>query len=214
MGGMTETLSWPLGAWLIGLGAFHGINPGMGWLFAVALGLQEGQRTAVWRALLPLACGHALAIGAAIAVALLAGAVIPIHILRWVVAAALLMFGIFRIVRHWHPRWASMRVSMKGLALWSFLVASAHGAGLMVAPVFLRMTAMATAGPHHMAGSTPAAALFATALHTLSYLVVTALAAGLVFEKLGLGLLRKAWFNLDYVWAAALLTTGLLAPLA
>jgi hypothetical protein len=97
-------------------------------------------------------------------------------------------------------------------------MASAHGAGLMVAPVFLRMTAMAATGPHHMTGSTPPAALptalLATALHTLSYLVVTALAAVLVFEKLGLGLLRKAWFNLDYVWAAALLTTGLLAPLA
>jgi hypothetical protein len=103
---------------------------------------------------------------------------------------------------------------MKGLALWSFLMASAHGAGLMVAPVFLKMTAMAAAGRHHMAGSTLAAAVFATGLHTLSYLVVTALAAALVFEKLGLGLLRKAWFNLDYVWAAALLTTGLLAPVA
>jgi hypothetical protein len=215
MGGMTETLNWSSGAWLIGLGAFHGINPGMGWLFAVALGLQERRRTAVWRALPPLACGHALAIAAAIALAVLFGAVIPIRILQWIVAAVLLLFGAFRIVRHWHPRWASMRVSMTGLTLWSFLMASAHGAGLMVVPVFLRMTVMAAPEHHSMlATGTPPVAFLATGLHTLSYLIVTAVIAVLVFEKLGLGLLRKAWFNLDYLWAAALCSTGVLTAVA
>jgi uncharacterized membrane protein len=212
---MGETLNWSSGAWLIGLGAFHGINPGMGWLFAVALGLQEHRRTAVWRALLPLACGHALAVTAAIGLALFFGAVIPIRILQWIVAAILLLFGAFRIVRHRHPRWASMRVSMAGLTLWSFLMASAHGGGLMVVPVFLRMTVMAAPEQHHMAAAgTPTMAFIATGLHTLSYLVVTALIAMLVFEKLGLGLLRKAWFNLDYLWAAALCSTGVLTAVA
>jgi hypothetical protein len=209
-GTLAPTLSTSA-AWLIGLGAFHGINPGMGWLFAVALGLQEQRRSAVWSALLPLALGHALAVGAAVAVAILVGAVVPIRALQWMVGAALLLFGISRLVRHRHPRWASMRVGMGGLTLWSFLMASAHGAGLMVVPVFLRMPLMAAPMAHHIsATAAPAAALLATGLHTLSYLLTTAAIAVLVFEKLGLGLLRKAWFNLDYLWAAALFSTGLL----
>jgi len=208
---MTEALNWSWGAWLIGLGAFHGINPGMGWLFAVALGLQERRRTAVWGALLPLAFGHALAVSAAVGLAVLAGAVVPMHTLQWTVAATLLLFGAWRIVRHRHPRWASMRVGWGGLTLWSFLMASAHGAGLMVVPVFLGMSGSGVHAMHHMAGAAlPGAAFLATGWHTLGYLAVTAIVAVLVFEKLGLGLLRKAWFNLDYLWAAALFSTGLL----
>ena len=134
MGEMTS--SW---AALIGLGAFHGINPGMGWLFAVALGLQERRRGAVLSALLPLGIGHALAVAAAIAFAVVAGAVMPLQWVRWVVAAILVVFGVSRLFRHRHPSWASMRVSKSGLTLWSFLMASAHGAGLMVVPLFLAM---------------------------------------------------------------------------
>src|SRR6476660_8777055 len=133
--------SW---AGLLALGAFHGVNPGMGWLFAVALGMQERRRTAVWGALLPLGIGHALAVAAAVAIALLAGAVIPIHHLRWPVAGILLVLGVSRLFRHRHPRWVGMRVGSGGLTIWSFLMASAHGAGLMVAPIFLRMAAANT----------------------------------------------------------------------
>ena len=97
---------------LLGLGAFHGINPGMGWLFAVALGLQERRRAAVWRALLPLALGHSLAVAAAVAVALALGLVLSIEHLRWPVGLLLLALGASRIVRHRHPRWAAMRVRM------------------------------------------------------------------------------------------------------
>src|SRR6185436_9371797 len=119
------------GSWaaLVALGAFHGINPGMGWLFAVALGMQERRRTAVWRALLPLGAGHALAVAAAVAIALLVGAVIPIRTLRWPVAGILLVLGVSRLFRHRHPRWVGMRVGSRGLTVWSFLMASAHGAG-------------------------------------------------------------------------------------
>ena len=205
------TLSISSGAMLVMLGAYHGINPGMGWLFAVALGMQERRRTAVWRALLPLGMGHALAVAAAVAIALIAGAVIPIRYLRWPVAGMLLVLGVSRLFRHRHPRWVGMRVGSRGLTIWSFLMASAHGAGLMVAPIFLRMaTANIQPACHVVQTSAPAAAVLASGLHALGYLLVTAIVSLLVFEKFGVGMLRKAWFNLDLIWAVALIGTGAL----
>jgi hypothetical protein len=200
---------------LAGLGAFHGLNPGMGWLFAVALGMQEGNRSAVWRALIPLTLGHVLAIAAAIGVAILAGTALSPAMLRWPVALLLTGLGVLQLFRHLHPRWAAMRVGMRGLTLWSFLMASAHGAGLMVLPVFLSMTAVAGAPSCHARGaSTQAlAGAIATLVHSLGYLAVTALAAWVVVDRLGLGLLRKAWINLDVIWAAALILTGCLTLL-
>ena len=200
---------------LAGLGAFHGLNPGMGWLFAVALGMQESKRTAVWRALIPLTLGHVLAIAAAIAVAIVAGTALSPAMLRWPVALLLAGLGVRQLYRHVHPRWASMRVGMGGLTLWSFLMASAHGAGLMVLPVFLSMTVVA-GGPscHARGASTQAfAGAMATLVHGLGYLAVTALAAWFVVDRFGLGLLRKAWINLDVIWAAALILTGCLTLL-
>ncbi|MEX2260871.1 MAG: hypothetical protein WD696_02910 [Bryobacteraceae bacterium] len=208
---MNEGLFWSWMAILF-LGAFHGINPGMGWLFAVALGMQERSQRAVWRAMFPLALGHALAIGAAIVLAAIAGTVIPIESLRWPVGLILLGLGGYRLFRHRHPRWGGMRVGMKGLTVWSFLMASAHGAGLMVLPIFLGMTASASAHGATCHGTAtfegPMAGIAATLVHGAGYLAVTALAAWIVYEKLGLGLLRKAWLNLDLVWALALLATG------
>jgi hypothetical protein len=212
MGEMSISLS--SGAVLLLLGAFHGVNPGMGWLFAVALGLQERRREAVWRALLPLGVGHALAVAAAVAVALLAGTVIPIRSLRWLVAGILVAFGISRLIRHRHPRWVGMRVGVGGLTLWSFLMASAHGAGLMVVPVFLSMTVVASQPAcHTFSTSAPMTALSATLIHAIGYLLVTAIVSVIVFEKLGVRILRRAWFNLDLIWAATLSTTGLITVL-
>lgn len=205
------SMSW---AALVALGAFHGINPGMGWLFAVALGMQERSRNAVWRALLPLGAGHALAVAGAVLLAIAAGTVVPSAALRWSVAAILIVFGLTRLARHRHPRWASMRVGLGRLTLWSFLMASAHGAGLMVVPVFLGMTAVATHQSHHssMGAAQTTTAVLATSLHAAGYLVVTALVAVLVFEKLGVAMLRKAWFNLDILWGVALAGSGLATP--
>jgi hypothetical protein len=205
----TTVTSWLA---LAGLGAFHGLNPGMGWLFAVALGMQENRRTAVWRALLSLTLGHVLAIAAAIGVAVVAGAALSPGMLRWPVALLLAGLGIRQLYRHAHPRWAAMRVGMGGLTLWSFLMASAHGAGLMVLPVFLSMTAVARGPSCHIRGaSTQASAgAIATLVHGLGYLAVTALIAWLVVDRFGLGVLRKAWINLDAIWAAALILTGCL----
>jgi hypothetical protein len=204
------TMSW---AMLMALGAFHGINPGMGWLFAVALGMQEGRRGAVLRALVPLGVGHALAVAVAVGAALAMGFAIPLAWLRWPIAGALVSLGVLRFFRHRHPRWGGMRVSMSGLTVWSFLMATAHGAGLMVVPVFMAMS-MLPAGAHahhmHAAGAGPGAAFFATSLHAAGYLAVTAFVALLVFEKLGVGILRRAWINLDLIWSAALVATGTL----
>ena len=204
------TTQW---AMLIGLGAFHGINPGMGWLFAVALGMQERRRRAVLRALMPLCAGHALAVAGAVAGALAIGAVIPSGWLRWPLAGVLVSLGILRFFRHRHPRSAGMRVSMGGLTLWSFVMATAHGAGLMVVPVFVGMSMASEGGhAHHMPAASAGVgiALLATGAHAVGYLAVTAFTAVLVFEKLGVGILRRAWINLDVIWAAALMATGTL----
>jgi hypothetical protein len=206
-----ETMQTMHGSWagLLALGAFHGVNPGMGWLFAVALGMQEGRRSAVWRAMFPLAAGHALAIAAALAAALLLGTVVPLQAMQWGVGGVLLVLGISRFFRHGHPRWVGMRVDSKDLTVWSFLMASAHGAGLMVLPLVLGEAA----GPHHhhmmhAAGASASSAVWATLIHSAGYLSVTAVLAVAIFEKLGLGLLRKAWINLDLVWAIALIVTS------
>ena len=210
---MGELHSWGM---LTALGAFHGVNPGMGWLFAVALGMQERRRGAVVAALGPLGLGHALAVAAALTLAATAGAVLSAGALRGIVAACLLMLGMQRLFRHAHPRWASMRVGFNRLTLWSFLMASGHGAGLMVVPIFLGMTdppAPAHACHTAVATSTMWTAIFATALHATGYLAVTAIVSVVVFEKIGVGLLRKAWLNLDVMWAAALIVSGVLTVL-
>ena len=134
---------------LLLLGAAHGINPAMGWLFAVARGLQERDRRAVWRALGPLAVGHALAIGCAIGLTLAVGAVLPLAWLRWLVAASLFAVGVDGLLHHRHVRLGGMRVNGRQLATWSFLMASAHGAGLMVLPLVLGAAAPAPGGMHH-----------------------------------------------------------------
>jgi hypothetical protein len=197
---------------LFALGAFHGINPGMGWLFAVALGMQEARRHGVLRALAPLALGHVLSVGAIVLVALALGVVVPLRYLEWLAVVVLLVFGIAKLVRSRHPRWVGMRVGMKDLTLWSFLMASAHGAGLMVLPVVFSMSHVAHAAGEHSAHAPqivgPGTAILATLVHGAGYLAVTALVALLVFEKFGLSMLRKTWFNLDLIWAIALIVTA------
>ena len=195
---------------LAALGAFHGLNPGMGWLFAVALGMQERRRSAVWRALIPLTIGHCLAIAAAVLVGAIAGIALSPRMLRWPVAVLLIGLGIWQCFRHLHPRWASMRVGLGGLTWWSFLMASAHGAGLMVLPFFLSMTTSAEGAACHEYMSLAQATLggAATLVHGVGYLGATAVAAWVVVDRFGLGLLRKAWINLDLIWAAALMITG------
>jgi hypothetical protein len=219
---MSNATHWPWIAMLI-LGAGHGVNPGMGWLFAVALGLQEQKRRAVWRALLPLALGHALAIGAAVLFALLIGQMLPVSLLKWIVALTLLALGVERLRRGRHPRWGGMQVGKRDLAIWSFLMASAHGAGLMVLPFILGTAPAGQANSMHDHAANAAGlpldlpgegwfGLVATLFHTTGYLAVTGLLAVIVYEKLGLRLLRTMWLNLDVIWGAALILTALITP--
>ena len=207
---------WP---WLavFGLGMFHGINPAMGWLFAVALGLQEQKRAAVLRTLPPMVLGHALSVGIIIAVVLLARVAVPHRPLKIAAAAILFAFGLYRLLRSRHPNWVGMRVGFGDLTLWSFVMASAHGAGLMLVPFFLPSPAAGQAhhhDTHQMHAwafanfSAPSLLIAAVVIHTLGYLLITALVAIVVYEKLGVAILRRAWFNIDFVWMLALMITG------
>ncbi len=215
------TWTWMI---LAGLGAVHGLNPGMGWLFAVALGMQEGRTRAVWRALSPLAVGHALAVLAAVLTAAALGRFLPSGALGWIVGLSLLGLGTLRLVRHRHPRYGGMRVGFRELTIWSFLMATAHGAGLMVLPLLVGTMGAGAAGtsPHAMhmtqASLVPVAGplatgLWATALHSAGYLVVTGLIAVIVYRKVGLRMLRTMWINLDLIWGGALVVTGTVALL-
>ncbi len=207
------------------LGAFHGINPGMGWLFAVSLGLQAGSGRAVLRALGPLALGHALAIAVAVAVGVALGIVVPLAWLRWVAAGALLGTACLTLLRHRHPR-GGMCVGAKDLTIWSFLVSSAHGAGLMVLPFVLGLSGAGVQSAHahvltahssHLTSLTLSgggmASVIATLLHTASYLTVAGAIAWLVYSKVGLRLLRSAWININLIWAFALILTAVVTPL-
>jgi hypothetical protein len=215
------TPAWRWGVLAL-LGAYHGLNPAMGWLFALALGLQEKRRSAVVRALLPIALGHATSIAIAILLLLLLQKLIALQVLKWLIAAIIVDLGILRLFRASHPRGAGMRVGGRDLIVWSFLMASAHGAGLMLIPV---LWSHPTVAMHHamfgsvMPGSmgatgTPLTASIVLAsilLHTAAMLGIAgilALAFFELYERVGLKVLRHTWFNFDLLWAVALLIAG------
>ncbi len=213
------TGAWPWIAVAL-LGAYHGLDPSMGWLFAVALGLQERRRGKVFEALLPIAFGHLVAIGLAVALigfAMASGALI----LRPIGAVALIGFGLFRLWRpQAHPRWVAMRVNARDLAVWSFLMASAHGAGLMLFPILMDMPASGAGMPamHHHMPMVPAhghlgvaQAIAVVIVHTGAMLIVMGTIAIAVYQWIGLQILRSAWINLDTIWAIALIAAGLLS---
>ncbi len=215
---------------LIGLGAFHGINPGMGWLFAVAIGLQERSRAGLLRALPVIAAGHAVAIGVVAGLVVLSHSVVTSRVIAIVGGAVVVGFGLWRVWSERHFRWAGMRLSAWQLGSWSFLMSSAHGAGLMLLPVLLAEEPDSETGGeayahahsghiHHHApdsdatsaaegGLSLADALVATAVHSLAMLLVAGLVAIVVYEVVGLRILRSAWINLDRIWAFALLVAG------
>lgn len=280
---MSEMWPWIT---LILLGAYHGLNPGMGWLFAVALGLQERSRRAVIRAFAPIALGHAASIAVVVALVAALQSVISPALLRWAGAGALVSFGLYKLIVPMScPRWVGMRVGFRELTAWSFLMATACGAGLMVVPVLLKLPSERPAvvqvapaaqsepgvqkaevvpakgdlpmachtetpggkeaaapigqgvhasvpdAPAHgteaqppachtqvarmakQGGAGPFTAMAAVLLHTLAMFLVMAGIALVVFEKIGLAILRRAWFNLDLLWAGALIGAGLLTLL-
>jgi hypothetical protein len=209
---------WPWAA-LAALGAFHGLNPAMGWLFAVALGLRRGDGRTVLGALAPIALGHAAAIALAVALVGLALSSIDPALLRLAAALLLFGFGVHRLRRSYRHRFrVGMAAGPRDLAVWSFLMATAHGAGLMVAPVLLALPICATAGPPDapamaaagMAtlGASLPLGLLAIAVHTAAMLAVATALAWIIFAWIGLAVLRTRWINLDLLWNGALVATG------
>jgi len=203
--------AWPA---LLALGAGHGINPAMGWLFAVALGFQRQSRAAVWTALGPLALGHGLAMAVTIGAAAMIGLVLPPAVLQWAIAGLLVGLGVYRLVRSRHIAYGGMRVNAAELTTWSFLMATAHGAGLMVLPLVLGDVTTASHAQHMTAamadfGILESQGVIAAIVHTAGYLLVTGAIAVIVYERVGVRFLRTAWVNLDLVWAVALVVTGL-----
>lgn len=195
---MSGGLTWTA---LFLLGCYHGINPGMGWLFAVALGLQQRRIAAVFTAIVPLALGHVASVAIVAALALFAAMELPHAIVQRASAGVLLTFAAYRLIRARHPRWVGMQVGFWGLALWGFVMSTAHGAGLMLVPF---LTTNASYGP----------GLLMVGVHTCGYLLSLTAVAVVVYAKFGVSFLRSAWFNLDLVWAAALFVTGLVALFA
>ena len=203
------TESWPWLA-LVGLGLFHGINPAMGWLFAVALGLHRHSRAIVLSALLPIALGHALAVLAVALALVLLGIVIDQRAIR--IAAGTLLIGwaaYHTLYGSRHRVRFGMQVGMLGLCAWSFLMASAHGAGLMLVPVLIPLCLAGSPAQEMTAAGSLPIALAAVGVHTLAMLATTGVIALAVYQWLGLAFLRRGWINLDLIWTMALVVTGL-----
>ncbi|WP_242892060.1 hypothetical protein [Actinomadura litoris] len=200
---------------LVALGAFHGLNPAMGWLFAVARGLQERSRSLVLQSLPAIAAGHAASVGAVAVLVALTRSVLATQTLAIGGGVLLVGFGLWRLLSQRHFRWVGMRISLWQLAGWSFLMSSVHGAGLMLLPV-LTSSGTAPAGHDHglhASGSALSTGVFVTAVHTLAMFTVAGVVAVAVYEILGLAVLRRAWFNLDRLWAAALIGAGTITVL-
>ena len=195
--------------WLavIASGLYHGLSPGMGWPLAVSAGLWEKRGAALIAAVLWLAAGHF----AAMAVVLL-----PFAFLTWfaergveirVGAGALVIgFGLWRLFDRRHPR-VLARIKPAQLALWSFVVAIAHGAGFLLVPVYLGMAATGEHAAHAMAGRI-AMALAVSAVHSLAMVAGGGAIAWAVYRYLGLRFLKKSWFNLEALWALSLIAAG------
>jgi hypothetical protein len=204
-----------VGLWLavVASGLYHGVNPGMGWPLAVSAGLMGHSRRDVVMALAPLAVGHL----ASMLVILLPFAAMTAlldwqHEIRIGASLAVIAFGVFRLINKRHPR-ALARIRPTQLALWSFVVATAHGAGLMLLPIYLGLCSTEDLDAAHQASfmlmaQSSVTAVLVSLVHTLSMVTAGGVIALLVYGWLGLKFLSRSWFNLDYVWAMSLILIG------
>ncbi|MFC7534657.1 hypothetical protein [Actinoplanes sp. GCM10030250] len=210
-------MTWTQYGALLALGAFHGLNPAMGWLFAVARGMQERSRAVFLGSLPPIAAGHLGSVAIVAAVVSATRSVVAANVIGVVGGLVLVGFGLWRLLSERHFRWAGMRLNAAQLAGWSFLMSSAHGAGLMLLPV-LATTSLSGHTGHAMPaaegmGGSPSAALeglAAAGVHTIGMFVVMAACGLAVYEFVGLNILRRAWFNVDRLWAGVLVGAGLI----
>jgi hypothetical protein len=181
------------------LGAFHGANPAMGWLFAVFLALQRRNQRVLVTALLPITAGHALSLAAVALLIVAAQSTFATWPVQLAMACLLLGFGLFKLLtRLRHPRWVGLKVGYRDLVWWSFLMATAHGSGLMLAPLLLGLPGAEVA-------------LGLVSLHTLAMLAVMAAIALVVYHRLGVVVLQRYWINFDLLWVVALLMAGVIA---
>jgi hypothetical protein len=192
------------------LGAYHGLNPAMGWLFAVALGLHRKRRAIVFLSLVPILVGHTLSIGFVLYVALALGIFIDEHILYRLAGIVLLAWaGWHALYGHRRRVRVGMQTGLVGLGFWSFLMATAHGAGLMLLPLALPLCMSGTPGSELTANGSLATGLAVVGVHTGAMLSVTAAIAAVVYEWLGVGVLRSGWINFDLLWSIALAASGI-----
>ena len=211
-----------LGPWLglVALGLFHGLNPAMGWLFSVALALQRQRSSQIFTATGYIALGHLLSLLVVLAALLAVGAFLPLNWVRLATGTILLAFGVYRLVLYYrHPRWVGMNIGGRDLILWAFLMATAHGAGLMLAPVVLALTDRVVAsgvagdlGEHGLflsLADAPAWWALGLLLHTVVMLTAMLAAATIVYYRVGLAFLRRGWINLDLLWAGSLVLAGI-----
>ena len=215
---LTESIGQHAWSWaaIVALGAYHGLNPGMGWLFAVSSGMQARRASGVFLALPPIALGHLLAMAAALLpFALVSLYVDKLDAIRAAAGLLLVVFGVYKLFSQRHPRFLA-RIGPSHLVMWSFLMATAHGAGLMLVPVVLGMGvgmgAHAGHGEHQalvgLAGASLGLALVATAVHTAAMALAGGAISWAVYRYVGLGLLRRSWVNLDLLWAVLLIVVG------
>ena len=206
-----------LWAGVVAVGIYHGLNPAMGWPLAVANGMSERRGAAVFATWVPLGAGHLMA---------MALVLVPFALLAWMLAwsreirvaagALVLLFGISRLFLRRHPRWLA-RIRPTQLALWSFLMATAHGAALMLLPILMGLCEAPAAAPtsalDHEAvmglmRSSVGTAVAVSVLHTAAMIGSGLGVAWIVYRYLGLRALRSAWLNLDIVWALGLIASG------
>jgi hypothetical protein len=215
LSGADGTAAW---LWLavVASGLFHGVNPGMGWPLAVSAGLMEKSSRALVAALGPLAAGHLLAV----LVVILPFALL-VTLVEWQrqiqIGASLIViaFGIFRLVDRRHPR-SLARIRPTQLALWSFAVAIAHGAGLMLVPIYLGLCRQADLDAGHAAAgalidASLSMAVLVAIVHATAMIAAGGCSAWLVYRTLGLKFVSRSWFNLDSVWAVSLILVGAIA---
>jgi hypothetical protein len=200
---------------LIALGAFHGLNPAMGWLFAVALGLYQQSRTAVLVSLIPIALGHAASIAIVVYAVIVLGAAIDPNTFRIVSGVLLVAWGVYHaLYGHRHRARIGLSTGLIGLFAWSFVMATAHGAGVMLIPILMPVEQAAEHAQHIPATDSLLVATLAIWVHSLAMLVTTGAVALIVYDWLGLDFLRRGWINLDLIWTAALILMGLWLLLA
>jgi len=208
----------PAGLWLavVASGLFHGVNPGMGWPLAVSAGLMEKSSRALVAALWPLTAGHLLAM-----LLVLLPFALLVTLVEWQrqiqIGASVLVigFGIFRLISRRHPR-ALARIRPTQLGLWSFAVAIAHGAGLMLVPIYLGLCRASDLDKGHQAAGALinfnlGMAVLTSVVHSASMIAAGGLSAWLVYRYLGLKFMQRSWFNLETTWAVSLILVGAIA---